>query len=278
MNPLTFTLLARPDSWLDLSPLVPGTLDGKSLRAIGQLRLRCGRNRVRVRDLFDVCGADRRHLVFRRACELFHSVGREMADGRIEVHGHAGHYTGRGMSGGKLRVQGHVGDYAAAGMRGGRLDVSGNAGDKLGAALVDATHGMGDGLVRIGGNVGDCAGERMRRGTMLIHGNSGDYCGHQMLAGTLIVLGAVGRHAGLALQRGTLVLGRRPRQLPASFNSCGVMKMEFLRLLFKQLGGQGREFVHFRRFGPEAERFAGDLSVSGNGEILVLQNATPHRR
>ena len=95
-----------------------------------------------------------------------------------------------------------------------------------------------------------------------------------MRAGTIIAMGRTGPHIGIGMRRGTLVMGRKPAAMPTGFRSAGALKMEFLRLLFKQLGTVHTRLALFRSFGPEAIRMAGDLSVGGKGEILVLLNGS----
>lgn len=114
----------------------------------------------------------------------------------------------------------------------------------------------------------------MRRGTVLVLGSAGEFAGSRMQAGTIIILGRTGRYPGHGMRRGTIVLAKQPAQFPLTFASCGNLKMEFLRLLFKQLAGRDSEFAFFRQFGPEAHRLAGDRASGGQGEILVLLNAS----
>ena len=113
----------------------------------------------------------------------------------------------------------------------------------------------------------------MRRGMIVIFGNTGDYCASNMLAGTIIVLGKTSSYPGFNMKRGTLILAKKPKHILPTFNNCGLLKIEFLRLLFKQLGVSCEQFRVFRNFGPEAVRYAGDAAAQGLGEILVLKNA-----
>ncbi|MGH8606153.1 MAG: hypothetical protein ACREX9_01635 [Gammaproteobacteria bacterium] len=69
---------------------------------------------------------------------------------------------------------------------------------------------------------------------------------------------------------GTIVLAERPVEVPATFNSSGKLKMEFLRLLFRELGRSFRSLAFLRTYGPLSERPIGDLSAGGKGEVLVL--------
>jgi formylmethanofuran dehydrogenase subunit C len=98
-----------------------------------------------------------------------------------------------------------------------------------------------------------------------------------MIAGTLMILGRCGRHAGRGMRRGTIILGKKPAHMLSTFHSCGILKMEFLRLLFKQMAQAGGRAQVFRLFGPEVHRYAGDSASGGKGELLILLNAAARR-
>jgi hypothetical protein len=50
--------------------------------------------------------------------------------------------------------------------------------------------------------------------------------------------------------------------------------MQFLRLLFTQLSNISDDLIFFRKYGPIAHRFAGDIARNGKGEILILKTLT----
>ena len=277
MNPLTFTLRRQPGTWLDLSPLTPDRLSGLSPKAIRSIRLRCGRQAVRAGDIFNISGENVATLKFPQGSRHFLRLGHGMTQGRIGVDGHAGHYLGQGMRDGRIAVRGNAGDWVASGMEDGTIEISGNAGDFVGAAAAGQAHGMSGGRVVVSGNVGRRMGDHMRRGTILVFGNAGDFAGSRMLAGTLLIIGRINSGVGQGTRRGTIILARKPPHILATFSDCGELKMEFLRLLFKQLADIGKRFDFLRRFGPEARRYAGDLAAGGQGEILVLLNAARER-
>ncbi|MFQ5658960.1 MAG: formylmethanofuran dehydrogenase subunit C [Gammaproteobacteria bacterium] len=268
--PLVFTLKKRTDGNIDLSPLTPDKLAGRNINAIRAVKLNAGGHRIAVRELFDVTGEDSEFIQLRRCSGGLSRIGHDMSRGIIEVRGHAGDYLGEDMSGGRINVQGDAGDWTATGMSGGRIAISGDAGNFTGAALVHKAHGMSGGAVTIEGNAGDRTGDRMRRGMIIVLGQAGSYTGSRMIAGTIVVLGRTDNHAGYGMKRGTIVLGKRPLKLSPAFSSCGKLKMEFLRLFYKQIAGMGRRFRFFREFGPEVQRYAGDISVDGKGEILIM--------
>lgn len=273
MKPLTFTLKIQPEFTLDLSPLTPDKLSGKTRARIKRTGLQYGKQKLRVEDLFSITGNDAENIMFTKGSENLVSVGREMSFGTIEVNGDTGDFTGQYMQGGKLLVNGNSGTRVGNCMSNGRIEIRGNVGDYLGAGLPGESHGMSNGIIIVSGNAGDRVGDRLRRGYIIIRGKAGDYCGSRMVAGTIIVLGNTGKYPGFGMHRGTIIMGKRPNHISATFKSCGLLKMQFLRLLFKQLAELGTEYAFFTRFGPEAHRFAGDMAARGKGEILILKNA-----
>lgn len=273
MTDLTFSMKQRPDTEVDLSPLIPEKLNSMSLDRIRRIRLRTTDKTVAAGDLFEINGRNKSTVRFRRCRGPVSNIGLGMQSGIIDITGQAGDYLGRKMRGGKIKVAGDAGDWVASGMAGGRIDISGNVGNFLGAAGPDERFGMLNGLITVWGNAGDRAGDRMRRGQILIYKDAGDFTGSRMVAGTILVLGKAGRHTGYRMKRGTIILRSGQPYISPGFRGCGLLKMEFLRLLFKQSAKMGRRFAFFREFGPEVCRYAGDLSCEGKGEIFILQNA-----
>jgi formylmethanofuran dehydrogenase subunit C len=128
---------------------------------------------------------------------------------------------------------------------------------------------MTGGTVVITGNTGARTGDHMRRGMILIEGNAGDYCGSRMVSGTIAVLGQVGAHLGYAMKRGTLLLQQAPEKgISANFNDCGSHTLAFLPLMFASFRKLDSEFSRVEPF-SRVQRYAGDLSGIGMGEILV---------
>lgn len=273
MSALTLTLTARPAQPVDMSPLVPDRLLGLRLSEIRSLRLRCGNRSLRVRELFRVAGRDASRLRILRSTTRLEAVGAEMQAGVIEVRGPVGAHLGRRMAGGRIRVRGDAGLGAGCGMRGGSITIVGRAGDFVAAALPGERAGMTAGTIYVQGDAGDRVGDRQHRGLIVVEGTVGDYCGSRMLAGTIIVLGSAGRYVGAGMRRGTIILRRRPRLVAGTFNSCGMLTMEMLRLLFRQLPRVQRRLARLSSMPPRAERFAGDLAVGGKGELLILDGA-----
>ena len=267
MSALTFTLRAEPDQRLDLSPLTPEKLAGKTLKEIAALELQTTRRRVTAGDVFKILlGGRAEKLRFEGGSERFDWLGHAMQAGSIDVIGDAGAQTGRLMAGGQLLVRGCAGPYAASGLTGGRLEIGANAGDFLGAPAAGEMAGMAGGLVIVRGSAGRRAGERMRRGVLIIEGSAGAWAGARMVAGTLIVCGKAGRHPGALMQRGTIVLSHLPELLPA-FADCGPQDLVITRLLASALAGDSAPAAAL--LSRRLRRYAGDMSQLGKGELLL---------
>jgi formylmethanofuran dehydrogenase subunit C len=273
MTALVFTLKSQLLLPVDLSPLTPDTLAGKNKTQIAAIKLVSGNQKVVVSKLFSIAGTDTENIRIQRSSKLLTHVGQRMSHGKILVRGDVGDYLGKNMSGGSLQVNGNCGDSTACNLRGGLIEIDGDTGDRLGANFIGESHGMNEGTVIVSGNAGNRVGERMRRGTIIIRGHVGHYCAKDMLAGSIIILGKTGHYLGHGMKRGTIILTKKPRHILATFRHCGLLKIEFLRLLFKQMATSNKELLFFNNFGPEAIRYAGDISCEGLGEILVLQNA-----
>jgi len=259
---------------LDLSPLSSGLSEGLSLSALRGLELPYGTEQAPLAELFRAQGASRpRHLVFDPGSPWFDRLGMGLKSGRIEVRGDAGEALGQEMRGGRIEVRGDVGAWAGAGMSGGEIYVAGSAGDALGGALPGKLPGMRAGCIHVRGNAGRRVGEAMRRGLILVEGGAASECAARMRAGTVIVLGRIGPRMALGMRRGSLVLARRPAALPATFNYSGRFEFGMLRLLFLHLARSRQELQFCRKLSIVAERFSGDLSVGGKGEVLTLQRS-----
>ena len=270
MNPLVFTLKNRPDSPVDVGSLIPDQLAGMNVGQINRLKLAHGKNSISVAQMFSVTGTDTANIQIRRSSEKLLYIGKGMSYGNIEVSGDAGDFAGHGMRSGAIKIHGNAGSWVGSDMHGGLMEIYGNVGDYLGAGMPGHMHGMSNGHIYVTGNAGDRVGDRMRRGTIIICGDTGSFCGSRMQAGTIVALDKTGEYPGWNMKRGTIVLARKPPHMAATFMSCGELKMQFLRLLFKQLSGLGKHYAFFRNYSPASHRFAGDLANNGKGEILIL--------
>jgi len=270
MSALTFTLKETLHQRVDLSPLTPDFLKGKSPAEISAIELACGNRRLRVGELFALSGDDACALVIKNSSSKLDRIGQAMNSGSITVHGDAGAYLGFAMKNGAITVHGNVGAYAASAMINGLLHIRGNADDFLAAAIPGERHGMKGGMVIVTGNVGDRTGDHMRRGQVLIEGNTGDFCASRMLAGTIAVLGTAARFAGLGMKRGALLLNTMPADIPATFNDCGLHHLNYLTLLIKSWQALDSKFALLEPR-SRVRRYMGDLANAGKGEILVWQ-------
>ncbi len=147
-------------------------------------------------------------------------------------------------------------------MKSGQITIDGDAGDFLGAK-------MRGGTITCKGNVGDRAADQMRRGLILIDGNVREYCASRMIAGTVGVYGNVGAHFGFSLRRGTLLLTKAP-VAQATWQDCGTHTLPFLSLLFAAFKSLDSKFAKLNN--TRVQRWMGDASQNGKGEILLVQS------
>jgi formylmethanofuran dehydrogenase subunit C len=267
VKPLVLRLEARPDQRLDLSPLTPDRLAGKTAAEISAIELQTTRARLTVGDVFRLAMGDARDIRIEGACDRLDQVGQGMTGGTIAVDGDVGAQAGRWMGGGRLIVAGSTGAWAGSGMTGGHLEIKGSTGDRLGGPLAGEMSGMRGGIIVVRRDAGERAGDRMRRGTIIVEGGAGGYAGSRMLAGTLIVRGRVGPHPGYLMTRGTIVLGEGADALSPTFVDCGVHDLVAARLLASFVTPYSRQAA--RLFGRPMRRLAGDMAVLGKGETFI---------
>lgn len=267
MTRLTLTLRQRPSQRLDLSPLVPHLLAGKSARDIERIELQTTRHRVAIGEVFRLRMGDAEQICIEGSCERLDYVGREMTGGELWVEGDVGIQAGRLMTGGRLTVRGNAGAWAASGMKSGLLEIAGATGDRLAGPLPGEISGMRGGIVVVRGRAGERAGDRMRRGTIIIEGDAGPYAGGRMIAGTLIVLGGAGPLPGFLLKRGTIVLGSGCGALSPTFVDCGVHELLANRFMATMIESYSKSAAKLMR--RPLRRFAGDMAVLGKGEIFL---------
>ncbi|MCK4840301.1 MAG: formylmethanofuran dehydrogenase subunit C [Methylococcales bacterium] len=268
MSALTFTMKTRLDQRVDMSPLVCNKLQGLELSEIAAIELQNGKRKIRVDELFRIKGDDIQNIVIENSFFKLDFIGKQLDGGTITVHGDVGAYLGQEMKSGSIKVDGNTGIYAACEMKDGYLEIKGNTGDFLAAALPGNKQGMKGGTVLVKGNVGQRAGDHMRRGVLLIEGNAGDYCGSRMVAGTIAVMGHTGDYLGYAMRRGTLLLWNQPK-LSATFNDCGSHTLAFLPILFASFNKFNSKFAKDSAAFNRVQRYGGDMSEMGRGEVLV---------
>jgi formylmethanofuran dehydrogenase subunit C len=267
VKPLVLTLRQPPDQRLDLSPLVPHRLAGKSAPEIAAIPLQTGRMAATVGDIFRLRMGEVESIRIDGGSDRLDGIGEGMTSGEIAVDGDAGARAGRLMAGGRLTITGHAGPYAASGMKGGELVISRSAGERLGGPLAGETAGMRGGVVTVLGDAGDRAGDRLRRGTIVIEGRAGREIGSRMIAGTLIVRRAAGPYPGFLMGRGTIVLGESPTDISPGFVDCGQHELVALRLMAAFVRNHSRRAAALLE--RPLQRFAGDMAVLGRGEILI---------
>ncbi len=256
---------------LDLSPLIPEKLTDMVGRDIAEIPLQYGNRNVPVGDLFAISSdPSGEGIHFVHGDPRFDYVGSGSSTGTIRVGGPVGAYAGYRLGGGTIMIDGSAGIFCGCEMRAGEIRVQGDAGDFVGGALPGNKRGMAGGSITIVGSAGDRVGDHMRRGVIIIGGTAGDYLGSRMTAGTIAVRGTIGRYAGYALKRGTLLLREAPRQLQPTFCDCGAHTLGFLSLMLRSRAFQGTGLESPEGCAPRVRRYAGDQSVFGKGEILVL--------
>ena len=268
MRPLVLVSRGRPDQRLDLSPVVPHLLAGKSAAQIERIELQTTKQRVTLGDAFRLRMGEAERVRIEGACDRLDRIGSEMRNGEISVEGDVGTQAGRGMRGGRLTIEGGAGPWAASGMRGGSIEIVGAAGERLGGPLAGETAGMRGGVVVVRGNAGDRAGDRMRRGTIIVEGRAGAHAGSRMIAGTLILRGKCGPLPGYLMNRGTIVLGQRCDALSPTFVDCGTHELVALRLIAQFVSQYSKRAA--RILAGRLRRLAGDMAVLGKGELFVI--------
>jgi formylmethanofuran dehydrogenase subunit C len=266
VKPLVLTLRERPEQRLDLSPLVPHRLAGKTAGEIGKVELQTTRTRFTVGDAFRLRAGDVQHIRIEGACDRLDRIGEGMSGGEIVVEGDAGMRAGRLMVGGQLTIRGDAGPWAASRMTGGVIEIVGSVGERLGGPLAGETVGMRGGLVVVRGEAGERAADRMRRGTVLVEGAAGRHAGCRMIAGTLVIRRRAGPLPGYLMRRGTIVLGAGADELSPTFVDCGVHELVALRLMGAFVGTHSARLASLLR--RPLRRFAGDMAVLGKGEIF----------
>jgi formylmethanofuran dehydrogenase subunit C len=267
VKPLVLTLKERPAERLDLSPLLPHLLAGKSADEIARIGVQTTRKPLVVGDVFRVRMGDAGQILIEDACDRLDWIGHGMNDGRIVVVGDVGSQAGRLMTGGHLTITGSAGPWAASGMRGGEIEIRGDAGDRLGGPLPGEMAGMRGGVVIVRGDAGERIGDRLRRGTIVVEGGAGAWAGSRMVAGTLVVAGSAGPLPGYLMRRGTIVLGAGSAQLSPTFVDCGRHDLVALRLLATFVARTSARAAKILQ--RSLRRFAGDTAVLGKGEVFV---------
>lgn len=266
---ITLTLRKQPHVPLEAESISPDVTATLAHDAVRSLPIFLGKRQLRLDEFFDVAGGASDDLEIRGDAGKVKWIGRGMTRGRINVKGNAGMHLGAYMKGGAIEVSGNASDWVGAEMTGGLIRVAGNAGGQIGAAYRGSMGGMKGGTILIGGTAGLEVGMRMKRGIIVIGGAVRDFAGLQMKGGTIFLLGGAELRTGAWMIRGTIVSLSPIPLLPTFALGCAYQPT-FLRLYARQLHGLGIRIPCDAGQGIY-QRYSGDSSVPGKGEILIWQ-------
>lgn len=247
-----------------MCPDVMAALDNAAIRA---LPVYLGKRQCRIDEFFTVDGEKSEDIEVHGDLRKVRWIGRGMTRGRIAIDGNAGMHLGAYMRGGTIEVTGAASDWVGGEMSGGTIRVAGNAGGQIGAAYRGSLRGMTDGTIIIGGSAGLEIGMRMKRGLIVIGGPVRDFAGLEMKGGTIVLRSGAELRTGAWMQRGTII-SLKPVPLLPSFLYSSSYTPTFLGVLVKHLGALGIS-VPFDAQAGAYQRYLGDTSVVGKGEILV---------
>ena len=233
--------------------------------------LQLGSEQVQVGDIFTINGKlSVSELTLQNSASTLDYVGTGLASGRaLFVEGDCGHYLGHQLGGGRLVCNGSALHYAGCNMQSGSIEIMSDAGDYVGGSVPGNKRGMAGGRLLIHGNSGDFTGDLMRRGLLMVAGNIGNHCANRMIAGTITSMGSVGENAGNGMRRGTLLCPSKPASLATGFNDCGRHSLGFLTLLMRDIRKPESAFQALHPMRRRVQRYLGDASVDGQGEILI---------
>jgi formylmethanofuran dehydrogenase subunit C len=260
-----FTPKERPSVPLETEVFTPDVIAPLTNDGVRALPVFLGKRQYRMDDFFTVEGAGSENLELRGDAGRVKWIGRGMTRGRITIHGDAGMHLGAYMKGGSIDVNGNASDWVGAEMTNGFIRISGNAGGQIGAAYRGSLKGMSGGTIIVGGSAGMEIGMRMRRGIIAIGGPVKDFAGLQMKGGTIVLMSGAEIRTGAWMVRGTIISLVPLRLMPTFTYACDY-NPTFVRLYAKALQSMG--FTIPLEEGAY-QRYTGDTSVPGKGEILV---------
>ena len=133
---------------------------------------------------------------------------------------------------------------------------------------------MTDGTILIGGTAGLEVGMRMKRGLIVVGGLVRDFAGLQMKGGTIVLRSGAELRTGAWMIRGTIV-SLKPIPLLPTFSYASTYNPTFLRLYAKHLATLGFTIPYEDQDGAY-QRYTGDTSIPGKGEILVWKPRDGH--
>jgi formylmethanofuran dehydrogenase subunit C len=270
--PITFRLKRDPTVPLEAEVLTPDVVVDLSNAEIGALTVYHGKRQLPLSEFFDIEGERSPDLVLHGALHKVRWMGRAMSHGSITIHGSAGMHLGAYMSGGRIEVHGNATDWIGAEMKDGLIHVHGNAGGQVGAAYRGSMAGMKNGVIIVDGSAGLEVGMRMRRGTIVVGGPTRDFTGLQMKGGTIILQSGAEIRTGAWMNRGTIISLQPLELMPTFVPNCQITPT-FMRIVSRHL----EQFGVRLPYGTDAgvyQRYSGDRSVSGKGEIFVWNPAS----
>ncbi len=265
-------LKRQPTVPLEAEVISPDTFAGLSNSDIRGLTVYHGKRQLPLGEFFDVEGERSEDLVLHGAMHKVRWIGRRMSKGSITVHGTAGMHLGAYMTGGRIEVHGDAGDWLGAEMKNGFIHVHGNAGGQIGAAYRGSMSGMRNGTIIVDGSAGLEVGMRMRRGTIVLGGPAKDFTGLQMKGGTIILLSGAELRTGAWMNRG-VIISMKPLPLMPTFVHSADMTPTFINLYAVQMKHLGVRLPFTTAEGVYGVH-AGDMAVTGKGEILIWQPTT----
>ncbi|MDB4331488.1 formylmethanofuran dehydrogenase subunit C [bacterium] len=267
MKPITLKLKREPTVTLEAEVICPDGFAEMSHEQIAASVVYHGKRQVRLDEFFDIEGERSEHLVLHGSLQRVRHLGRGMSCGSMTIHGDVGMHLGALMKGGQIEVFGNVSDWIGAEMSAGEIHVHGSAGQQVGAAYRGSLAGMRGGLIVIDGSAGIEVGMRMRKGTIIIGGPAKDFAGLQMKGGTIILRDGAEIRTGAWMHRGTII-SLKPLALMPTFAESGQYNPTFVSVFSRLLRRHGFELPNDPAKGVY-QRYAGDRSVPGKGEILI---------
>ena len=261
---IILTLKDQPPVPLEAEILSPDHIAGLDNAAIRALPVFLGKRQLRVEDFFTVEGEFSDELEIRGDAAKVKWIGRAMTRGRIKIQGNAGMHLGAYMRGGTIEVTGNASDWVGGEMVDGLIRICGNAGGQVGAAY----RGMRAGTILIEGSAGLEVGMRMRRGIIVIKGLVRDFAGLQMKGGTIVLCSGAEVRTGAWMIRGTII-SLKPLQLLPTFPYACTDNPVFVRVYARHLQKTLGLTIPYESTAGGYERYCGDTSVPGKGEILV---------
>jgi formylmethanofuran dehydrogenase subunit C len=271
MSNTTVTFNGLASARIDMRWLSEAMTNSYSVDQAKKLTLPVGNKKIEIGELFEISANFSDNTAQLEGCTAkCDYVGHALPEGaHLNVIGDCGHYLGAQLAGGKVTLTGNTKDYVGSAMRNGMIEIKGNSANYVGGALPGQKKGMSGGTILVHGNTGNFTGDLMRRGVIMVAGNIGDYCGSRMIAGTITNLGKIGKQVGLGMRRGTILLPELPEDMASTYINCGRHNLGYLTLLLCELRTYDSEFKSLHSMRRRVQKYMGDTSGGGLGEILI---------